>query len=348
MKIVVTYILIICIVIIDFFSSSRYVARNQLEALKNFGFGLRSYFDVEFTVFERKYKQTEVSCNGGFSSEDLSVNEYNNIGFTEQLREARTKIKEIRAGSMPDLFEIVLAYDLGIHAADNVFRAKHYSKEIVNGYFVDQQAVFMTKPFFDTPVCGQAFNHSICQLGVTENAFIDSTASDGISQVARYWMAGLVKHARGLTALCCPTVNCYRRLHSPYAPCKTLISTNEDAQSSSFCLKSFGTAYTCIVNRLPGGSANPYIVLAATVAAGLAGITNKYPTQERNVNVPLPQSLSEALDALEEDEVLAKTLGREFIQSFVHNKREFEVDVLKDGLTDESIKKEREMYFKMF
>jgi len=104
-----------------------------------------------------------------------------------------------------------------------------------------------------------------------------------------------------------------------------------------------------VENRLPGGSANPYIVLAATVAAGLTGITNKYPPQEQDVDMPLlPKSLSEALDALEGDEVLVKALGVKFVESFVRNKREFEVNVLTGGLTSKSIEKKKEMYGKMF
>jgi len=156
-------------------------------------------------------------------------------------------------------------------------------------------------------------NHSI---DGKNNVLADSAAADGISQVARYWLAGLVKQARGLTALCCPTVNCYRRLHGPSAPCRSSVSRDDNDQTSSLSLKSTGMADTVVINRLPGGSANPYNVMAATVAAGLAGIQNKYPPQERDVEVLLSKSLSEALDALEKDEVLVKALGVEFIQRF--------------------------------
>jgi len=103
-----------------------------------------------------------------------------------------------------------------------------------------------------------------------------------------------------------------------------------------------------VINRLPGGSANPYIVMAATVAAGLAGIENKYTLQESDVYVLLPQSLSEALDALEEDKVLVKALGKEFVRRFISMKREFEVNVFQGGLTDQSIREEQDMYLNMF
>jgi len=164
--------------------------------------------------------------------------------------------------------------------------------------------------------------------------------------VARYWLAGLVKQARGLTALCCPIVNCYRRLHSLSAPCKASASMDINDQNCSFHLKYVSTPSrpTCVQNRLPGVSANLYIVLAATVAAGLAGITNKYCSPERDVEVPLlPKSLAEALDALERDEVLLKALGVEFVRSFISMKRKFEVDVFPGWFSDETIGEEQDM-----
>jgi len=109
-------------------------------------------------------------------------------------------------------------------------------------------------------------------------------------------------------------------------------------------MKNAGTPAAVVENRLAGGAANPYIVMAATVAAGLAGITNKYTLPKRAVNALLPTSLSEALDALEKDKVLVKALGREFVQCFVRHKREFEVEVLTGG----SITEEVNMYLKLF
>jgi len=159
----------------------------------------------------------------------------------------------------------------------------------------------MKKPFLDTPVCCQAFNHSISEIEKVCTAFIDSNDPDGISQVARYWMAGLEKHARGLTALCSPTVNCYRRLNVPFSPCTASVSMDDNDKTTAFSHQCKGSVHAFVENRLPSGSANPYIVLAATVAAGLAGITNIYSPPESGAVVLLPKNLSEALDALEED-----------------------------------------------
>jgi len=247
-----------------------------------------------------------------------------------------------------------------------MFRVKHYTKDITQSLYEQVlgtakevttqnvgkkiQAVFMTKPVLDNLSCGsgQQFNHALWCKDSMDNAFSDSADVDGISQVARYWLTGLVKHARGLTALCSPTVNCYRRLHGPSAPCKAVSSLYAFDQTASFRVNGAGTSYTFVENRLPGGSANPYIVFAGTVAAGLAGITNEYPPPKPGEELLLPKSLSEALDALEADQVLVNALGVDFVEWFVRNKREFEVNVLTGALTDESIKKEQSMYWNMF
>ena len=75
-----------------------------------------------------------------------------------------------------------------------------------------------------------------------------------------------MKHAGALTALCSPTVNCYRRLHSPWAADKE--DWGLDDRFTSFRVKNYSKEATYVENRIPSGSCNPYVVLAATVAAG--------------------------------------------------------------------------------
>jgi len=141
------HIVYLCIAMTVHFSCSRYVARTQLEALKDSGFWLNSYFDIQFKVVKRTSKKTEVFPNGVFFAPDLSLDDFNNVRFAEQLHKAGVNVIEIRKRNALGLFEIMLAYDVGLKSADDVFRAKHFTKEIINRYFKDQQAIFMTKPF---------------------------------------------------------------------------------------------------------------------------------------------------------------------------------------------------------
>ena len=104
---------------------------------------------------------------------------------------------------------------------------------------------------------------------------------------------------------------------------------------------------TYIENRLPSSAANPYVVMAATVAAGIDGLVNRL-ERPNETEEALPSSLEEALAALETDKVMLEALGEEFIRWFVSEKREVEiakVNKAKDNGRDE-IEVERELYFK--
>jgi len=258
-------------------------------------------------------------------------------------------VGNISIGRSDYQFQLTLSRLAGIDAGDEMFRAKQHIKEFTAKRICttsfDPEAIFMTKPDAETCSNGLHFSHSIRSLFTDgekmKSEFHDPIGVHGLSEVGRYWLAGLVKHAGGFTALCNPTVNCYRRLRDPDAPRTASWSFGD--RTSAFHLKHKIPNETYVKNRLPGGSANPYIVLAATVAAGMAGIKNKYPPPQSDEELPLPQSLSEALCALEMDKVLVEALGEEFIHSFISIKRKYEVDVL----TKDSIEEEQEMYWEM-
>ena len=112
---------------------------------------------------------------------------------------------------------------------------------------------------------GLHYNHSLWTLD-GKTALFDPSASDQLSDIARYWIGGLIKHSAALTALCSPTVNCYRRLHGPRLPDKA--NWGLEDRNASFRVKNYSEQGTYFENRIPGGSCNPYLVLAATVAAG--------------------------------------------------------------------------------
>jgi len=244
-------------------------------------------------------------------------------------------------------FGLTLETRTQITACDDMYRVKQCIKEITDVYTkATMHAVFMTKPEIEGVGNSMPFTHSLFLIKTwgefgPPNAFDDLTSDTRLSQVAGHWIGGLMKHSAGLTALCCPTVNCYRRLQDQAALRDA--SWGCEDWNASFCVKYFSERTVDIDNLIPGGSANPYIVLAATFAAGMSGIKNKYPLPQPGEKVRLPTSLAEALEALENDKVLVEALGEEFVRSFIRCKREYEVDVL----VHNSIEEEREMYYKM-
>jgi glutamine synthetase len=236
----------------------------------------------------------------------------------------------------------------GIQSADGVFRLKQAVKEMgrQQGYDV----TFMSKPRRDVGN-GLHFNHSLWTTD-GRNAFHDPAGSNMLSELCLHWLAGLIEHGPAMTALLAPTVNCYRRFASPYmSPAR--FSWGIDHRLTSFRVKATSPSATYIENRPPSGSANPYLVLAATVAAGLDGIKRKLvcpPPCDLEARF-IPTSLEQTLTALEADKIMVEALGEEFVEHFVLTKRLIEVKGLKQSKVDSpedtaGFEAERAMYFR--
>ena len=185
----------------------------------------------------------------------------------------------------PGQSEFVLTPAVGINAPDQVFKFKQGIREIAHQK--GMLATFMTVPFEDISN-GMDFNHSIINKH-RRNIFFDATKPDNLSEFAQHWIAGLMLHAKALTALCCPTVNCYRRIGMHWRPAK--VNWGIDDRTATFRVKSSCAEFTYIENRLSGGGSNPYIVMAATIAAGLDGV-------EKRLDCPPAVPMEEAEDEL--------------------------------------------------
>jgi len=158
----------------------------------------------------------------------------------------------------------------------------------------------------------------------------------GLSQLGYWFLGGLLAHAPALTAICAPTINSYKRLVvgrslscATWAPAYIAYGDN----NRTACVR---VPYGRIEFRLPDGAANPYLVTAALSAAGLDGIDRKLdPGEPLNVNLYelspeeiaargiglLPQSLSQAIDALQADPVIQQGIGVELAAEFMRLKR---------------------------
>jgi len=321
----------------------RYVARKQIQSLAELGYTLYSSFEAEFTVYKHGTRIPIFEGHDMVSTLNFSECESYVYGLDHNLIQAGVDTGTLQTEYGQGQFEFAIKPSYGMDAADSMFRLKHGVKEM--SLQQDMDAVFMTQPecHEGSEANGLHFNHSLWLGNSRENAFHDSMSNDGLSVVARQWIAGLVKHARALTALCSPTVNCYRRLHNE--PCPDRANWGVQDRFSAFRVKNSTAQETYVENRIPGGSANPYLVMAATVAAGISGIKDKLevPPQRQDNEEPLPLSLSDALDSLEGDTVLVDALGHDFVRWFVKIKRELEVNKLEET----SIENEWQMYSKM-
>jgi len=285
--------------------------------------------------------------NGADIFSSLIVEEHAELVYSmgELLTAAGVDVAAIHTEAASGQLEIALGTKLGVQSADQMFTLKEAVKEIAlkRGW----QATFMTKPTAE-PGCSSGMHFSGSLWTGDKNAFHDAADSEKLSAVGRHWTAGLVKHAAALTAVLSPTVNCYRRLHGTFAPDRADCGLENRNASFRFVASSPRTTY--VENRLPSSAANPYVVLAATVAAGIDGLVNRLElsTETEEDGVELPSSLEEALSALEADSVLCDAFGEQFIRWFLSLKRDVEIvkiNKAKDEGLDE-LQAQRELYFR--
>ena len=211
----------------------------------------------------------------------------------------------------------------------------------------------MTKPH-GSSTSGAHFNHSLQNIERGVNAFFDKTDVHKMSEIAKHWVAGLQYHAKGLMALSCPTINCYRRV-VPNICCPINNTWGFEARTAAFRFKSYDEEATYLEHRIPSSACNPYLVTSAVIVSGMDGIENKMKISEEMKGMDhdhcpigtqmLPTTLKEALECLKNDEVLAKALGEDFLKQFCLIK-ELELEGALQASTDDRLHEwEKKVYW---
>ncbi len=226
----------------------------------------------------------------------------------------------------PGQHEIDFKYSDALDVADKIITFKFVVRTIAQRHGL--HATFMPKPIFGINGSGMHMHQSLFRDG--QNVFYDPHDPLGLSDIARYYIGGLLRHARALAAVTSPTVNSYKRLVPGYeAP--VYISWAERNRSPLIRVPAKRGASTRIELRCPDPSCNPYLAIAACLAAGLDGIEKKIePPPPCNFNIyelspeerckfgigSLPASLEEALKELAADEVIKGALGEHIYERF--------------------------------
>ena len=226
-----------------------------------------------------------------------------------------------------DQYEFTLHYSDALDAVDNVFLFKQMAQEIARtkGFHLS----FLGKPHPTQTGCGLHINFSM-NAEDGRNALNDADKMYGLSDVARHAIGGVLHHHEALAALCAPTVNAYKRLQVGQMA-GVFANWGLDHRGATVRVPKERDGGTRIEYRLPDASANAYIAVAATLQAALLGVAGRmeppqieegdcYETANTDRRTPL--NLSDALDALEADEVFVNTVGPELVANFVAVKRD--------------------------
>ncbi len=230
----------------------------------------------------------------------------------------------------PSQHEISFKYSDAVTSSDNIQTFKLVAKTVARQYGL--HVTFMPKPLYDEAGSGMHYNVSLFKDG--ENVFYDKDDEYGLSEEMKYFMAGLLDHARGYTAICNPLVNSYKRLSAGFeAP--RYIAWSGSNRTPLLRIPSTRGAGTRAEVRSLDPSANPYLATAVILKAGLSGIQNQKdlttpvdenifemtPKERQAEDVEdLPTTLYTALKALKADEVIQEALGKHICDHFIKNK----------------------------
>jgi len=299
------------------------------------GFVMNVGPEAEFFLFLQKESgepTTQTHDQAGYfdlAPVDLGENARRDIVLT--LEEMGYEVEASHHEVAPGQHEIDFRYDNSVNIADKIMTFKLVVRSIAQRHGL--HATFMPKPIEGINGSGMHTHQSLFTLD-GENAFYDPQAPDGLSDTARYYIGGIMKHARGLAAITNPVVNSYKRLVPGYeAP--VYVAWSLCNRSCLIRIPAKRGMSTRIEVRHPDPACNPYLAMAVMLAAGLDGIKNKIEPPEpveRNIYhmseaerkrlkiINLPGSLGEALAELEKDKVIRAALGEHIFNKFMEAK----------------------------
>ncbi|MGR3763975.1 type I glutamate--ammonia ligase [Rossellomorea sp. NS-SX7] len=296
----------------------------------------------------------ELNDNGGYfdlAPTDLGENCRRDIAL--ELEEMGFEIEASHHEVAPGQHEIDFKYANALKSCDDIQTFKLVVKTIARKHGL--HATFMPKPLFGVNGSGMHCNMSLFKEG--QNSFFDEKGDLQLSETARQFLAGIIKHATAFTAITNPTVNSYKRLVPGYeAPCYVAWSARN--RSPLIRIPASRGISTRVEVRSVDPAANPYLAMSVLLAAGLDGIKNKLEAPkpiDRNIYVmdkkereeagiiDLPATLHAALEELKKDEVIIGSLGGHIFEHFVEAK-EIEWDMFRTQVHPW----EREQYIQMY
>jgi glutamine synthetase len=320
----------------DFAGDPRHVLKRQIARAAAAGFVMNAGMEAEFFLFRP-------TPEGGAATLTHDVGGYFDLAPMDRGEDARRAIVamleqlgfEVEAAHHEvahGQHEIDFRYADALTTADNIATFRFVVKHVAQQFGLI--ASFMPKPVFGQNGSGMHTHQSLFRKG--ENAFFDGTREFGLSQTAHHYIGGLLKHARGMSAITNPLVNSYKRLVPGFEAPVNVAWSMKNRSPLIRVPERRGTG-TRVELRSPDPAANPYLALAVMLAAGLDGIateaTSREPVNEniwemsfrerRRLRIDdLPRDLNEACDELDKDAEMKDALGPHVTEHFLTAKRQ--------------------------
>jgi len=329
----------------------RYILKRNLKRAADLGYAFYVGPELEYFYF-RDSNGTEPLDQGGYF--DVTPRD----AATDLRKETVITLEELGIGVeyshhevAASQHEIDMRYTDALTMADNVMTSRLIIKEVALKFGV--YATFMPKPVFGINGTGMHVHQSLFKGD--RNAFFDKNDQYNLSKIAKYYIAGLLKHAPAITAVTNQWINSYKRLVPGYeAP--VYLSWARRNRSDLIRVPEYRPGRensTRVELRSPDPACNPYLAFSVLLAAGLEGIEKEYQVpdpieenvyamteeerQKRGIDT-LPASLLEAVQLTEKSELVRKALGNHVFDAFIANKK-IEWDQYQTQVTEYELKK---------
>ena len=326
--------------------SPRYVLQQVAERARSMGFEPTSAAELEFRFFrenqmslrEKDFGPNLTPLNPGFNCYSISQSSADDhlLGrIARMMRDSNIEIEGYNREHGPGMYEMNLRYDNAVASGDKTMLFKTGVKEICHQ--MGLAATFMAK-WNDQEDGSSGHSHmSLWDRERERNLFWDESAEGRMSQLMRYFLAGVLEKLPEFMALYAPVINSYKRyVEGTWAPLNT--TWGMDNRTCSVRIINNSKSAIRIENRVPGADANFYLVFAGTLASGLYGIERQLPLPERldgnaydeaTINRALERghirqlarNLSAATDLLERSELAREYFGEDFVEHFVATRR---------------------------
>jgi glutamine synthetase len=322
-----------------FWGDPRFVLRRNLEKAAERGFTFYVHPEMEFFLFKSSEDATPIDAGGYFDLTPLDPTQELRRETINVLEQMGIPVEFSHHEVAPSQHEIDLRHQDALTMSDSVMTFRLIVKEMaaLRGMY----ATFMPKPSTDLPGSGMHTHMSLFEGD--QNAFHDSSDEYHLSKVAKAFIAGLLTHAREITAVTNQWVNSYKRLVTkvgyPVQEAPTYVCWGRHNRSALIRVPMYKPRKehsTRIEIRSPDPACNPYLAFSAILAAGMKGIDEGYDLppeatdniyemteQERRARsiTHLPDDLYEALREMEGSELVAEALGEQTFEYLLRNKR---------------------------
>lgn len=322
--------------------SPRAILKRQIERLAAMGYTCNAATELEFYLFDDDFRTVHEKGHRNLKTSGYYIEDYHIFQTSKEEGVMRALRKHLQASGIPvesskgewgpGQEEINVKYADALTMADRHVVLKNATKEIAYGQ--GKAVTFMAKWDF-----GLAGSSSHIHMSLADKAgkpvFADPSAERGMSQTMAHFMAGQIAYARDITYFLAPYINSYKRFQAgTFAPTKAIWSS--DNRTAGFRLCGEGGKAIRVECRIGGADLNPYLAMAALIAAGIKGIEDKLPLEPAFVGDAyvteklreIPKTLREATETLRHSVLLREVFGEDVVGHYVHTAEweQFEYD----------------------